>query len=559
MSNQTQLASRPRTQGEIWVWLCGMGLATCICMILGLLVLIFSQGLAVFWPANPVSIRYVDSQGVTQEVAGVPGRPSQPPPVQFGMDSPSAVPEDEWRIFIGSRDFYEESFLNLTDSQIQATESRQDLWVGEQIQSGTTFFIPQKLHFGGDNSLSAESSEFKRVLQEELEEINSRRLRIRQLERGKIGKINRKLDRLSSRERSLQAELNLEADKREQRLEAIAQERDTLQAAYEVFQSEVRSLRNLQKQVSLQYRILGGPERMLSLDQFLTLYHPSALSLWGKMGHYFDSLWRFLSQPPREANTLGGIFPAIFGTFVMTVLMSAAVVPFGVLAAVYLREYASQGPLVGLVRISVLNLAGVPSIVFGVFGLGFFIYFVGGGIDALFFSDRLPTATFGTGGIFWASLTLAIMTVPVVIVATEEALGSVPQGMREASLACGASKWQTTYRVVLPASIPGILTGLILAMARGAGEVAPLMLVGVVKLAPSLPIDGQFPFVHLDRKFMHLGFHIYDLGFQSPNAEATLPLLYATAVFLILLILSLNLGAILLRNHLRKKYVSGTF
>ena len=201
----------------------------------------------------------------------------------------------------------------------------------------------------------------------------------------------------------------------------------------------------------------------------------------------------------------------------------------------------------------------MPSIVFGVFGLGFFVYLTGGSIDALFFADRLPTPTFGTGGLMWASMTLALMTVPVVIVATEEAIAAVPRGMREGSLACGASKWQTIQRIVLPAAVPGIITGLILAMARGAGEVAPLMLVGVVKLAPSLPIDGEFPFLHPERKFMHLGFHIYDLGFQSPDSEAAKPMVFATTLLLILLVVCLNLGAILLRERLRKKYQTGAF
>jgi phosphate transport system permease protein len=239
--------------------------------------------------------------------------------------------------------------------------------------------------------------------------------------------------------------------------------------------------------------------------------------------------------------------------------MSVAVVPFGVVAAIYLREYSKQGPLVRAVRIAVNNLAGVPSIVFGVFGLGFFVYFVGGSIDSLFFPERLPTPTYGTGGILWASLTLALMTVPVVIVSTEEALAAVSRGAREASLAAGASKWQTIQRIVLPASVPGIITGLVLAMARGAGEVAPLMLVGVVKLAPTLPLDTLAPFIHLERKFMHLGFHIYDLGFQSPDSEAAKPMVFATTLLLIGLVVVLNASAILLREKLRRRYASSAF
>jgi phosphate transport system permease protein len=266
-----------------------------------------------------------------------------------------------------------------------------------------------------------------------------------------------------------------------------------------------------------------------------------------------------LTESPREANTEGGIFPAIFGTFVMTMLMAVMVVPFGVVAAIYLREYARQGPVVRMVRIAVNNLAGVPSIVFGVFGLGFFVYFVGSGLDHLFFSDSLPTPTFGTGGLLWAALTLALMTVPVVIVATEESISAVPRGLREASLAMGASKWQTIQRIVLPGAVPGILTGMILAMARGAGEVAPLMLVGVVKLAPTLPITGDAPFLHLDQKFMHLGFHIFDLGFQSPDSEAARPMVFATTLFLIVLVVAMNLGAILIRDRLRRKFATSAF
>jgi phosphate transport system permease protein len=243
----------------------------------------------------------------------------------------------------------------------------------------------------------------------------------------------------------------------------------------------------------------------------------------------------------------------------MVIIMSMIVVPLGVLAALYLREYAKQGPLVRTVRIAVNNLAGVPSIVFGVFGLGFFVYFVGGTIDQLFFAESLPTPTFGTGGILWASLTLALLTVPVVIVASEEALAAVPRSMREASLAMGATKFQTILRVVLPAAAPGILTGLILAMARGAGEVAPLMLTGVVKLAPELPVDGFFPFFHFDRKFMHLGFHIYDVGFQSPNVEAAKPMVYTTTILLLVVVVLLNLTAIVVRNRLREKYKTSAF
>jgi len=303
-------------------------------------------------------------------------------------------------------------------------------------------------------------------------------------------------------------------------------------------------------------RDAGGALKEVPVGAIVRAVQPNGLSAGRKLGLYLSRVREFLFDDPRESNTEGGIFPAIFGTVMMVFLMSFAVMPLGVLAALYLREYARQGTVVRAVRIAVNNLAGVPSIVFGVFGLGFFVYVVGGSIDRLFFAESLPTPTFGTGGILWAALTLALLTVPVVVVATEEGLAAVPRGVREGAYALGATKLETTWKVVLPAAAPGILTGMILAMARAAGEVAPLMIVGMVKLAPSLPMDGRPPFLHLERKFMHLGFHIYDVGFQSPNVEATKPLVFATALLLIAVITVVNLAAIALRNHLRRKYAT---
>ena len=304
---------------------------------------------------------------------------------------------------------------------------------------------------------------------------------------------------------------------------------------------------------------IGGREKNLRLSDIVRIYPANNLSIFGKMGVYFSRWGEFLTDDPREANTEGGVLPAIFGTVMMTLLMVVFVAPFGVITALYLREYAKQGALVSIVRICVNNLAGVPSIVYGVFGLGFFAYTVGVRIDQLFYPERLPNPTFGTGGLLWASLTLALLTVPVVIVATEEALSAVPRSMREGSLACGASKWQTIRNIVMPQAMPGIMTGLILAMARGAGEVAPLMLVGVVKLAPELPFDSFFPFLHPERSFMHLGFHIYDVGFQSRNSEAGKPMVFVTTLLLIGIIAFMNAFAIMVRNRLRRKFVEGHF
>ncbi len=255
--------------------------------------------------------------------------------------------------------------------------------------------------------------------------------------------------------------------------------------------------------------------------------------------------WRFLTSAPEEGMTGGGIFPAIYGTAVMTLLMTVAVLPVGVVTAIYLHEYAPpRSRMAEAVRVAVTNLAGVPSIVFGLFGLGFFIQFVGRGLDQLF--SEPGVLRYGQPALVWASLTLAILTLPVVIVSTEEALRAVPRELRDASLALGATKSQTLIRVVLPGALPGILTGAILAVARGAGEVAPILFTGVAYFLPDLPHS-------LFSQFMHLGYHVYVLATQSPDVEATRPLLYATVLVLLLLTFALNLVAIAIRSRTRRK------
>ncbi|WP_416140928.1 phosphate ABC transporter permease PstA [Halomonas sp. HK25] len=314
---------------------------------------------------------------------------------------------------------------------------------------------------------------------------------------------------------------------------------------------------------ALQARITGdrlllesvdGRRLQQRLEHVLRAWQPNAMSLPAKMAAWGRGVWRFLSEGPRAANSAGGVWPAIFGTVLMVLLMSVVVTPFGVLAGIYLNEVAHQGRLTRLVRVAVRNLAGVPSIVYGVFGLGVFVYGIGGSLDEWFFADQLPSPTFGTGGLLWASLTLALLTLPVVIVATEEGLARVPNHQREGALALGATRVEMLARVVLPMTAPAMLTGVILAVARAAGEVAPLMLVGVAKLAPQVPVDGEFPFLHLERKFMHLGYHIYDVAFHGGDVQAALPLVYATALLLVLVILVLNLTAIFLRHHLRARH-----
>ena len=373
---------------------------------------------------------------------------------------------------------------------------------------------------------------------------------IKDIEKHDIGAINYQLERLRLKQRKFELEDKLDAQAKQN----IAAEKAGFEKKYQALQANLAALNQKIRRDSLVAKAANGQEVDIALEKVVLYYQPNAMNVVQKTGHYFSKVWEFLSDDPREANTEGGVFPAIFGTVMMVMIMAVIVTPFGVIAAVYMREYAKQGVMTRIIRIAVNNLAGVPSIVYGIFGLGFFVYILGGNIDALFFPEALPAPTYGTPGMLWASLTLALLTLPVVIVSTEEGLSRIPKSIREGSLALGATKAETLWRTVLPMASPAMMTGLILAVARAAGEVAPLMLVGVVKLAPTLPMDGNFPFMHLDRKFMHLGFHIYDVGFQSPNVEAARPLVYATALLLVMVIIGLNLFAVSIRNRLREKY-----
>lgn len=535
--------------GEPFVWLTAMGLSLGLLMVFGLLGIIVANGLPVFWPAKIVELHLkpgvknpVPNSGETLTGEIVQTREKRIP--ILGPNGEKIEDQTEVQIFVGNKDVNGSGFAFVNNADIASISEPRDIYRLERMEYGIAFALPKSLQLADGSSIPADSPAFSETLARLDAESSARRLEIQKIEKHDIGAINSRI-----------TDLRAKGKGSPESLQQIA----ALDAEYQILATKARELRALQATSALIYNTPNGTERRLPIGDLVAYTLPNTLDTQQKAALFFHNIWNFLTLDPREANTEGGIFPAIFGTFVMTLLMSLAVVPFGVVAAIYLREYAKQGLAVRSVRIAVNNLAGVPSIVFGVFGLGFFVYFVGASIDSTFFGEYLPTPTFGTGGILWAAATLALMTVPVVIVATEEALAAVPRGMREGSLSCGASKWQTIQRIILPASIPGILTGLILAMARGAGEVAPLMLVGVVKLAPSLPIDGDFPFIHLERKFMHLGFHIYDLGFQSPDSEAAKPMVFATTLLLILLVVVLNLAAILIREKLRKRYATGAF
>lgn len=557
-SPKTFFAKKTKPAGEPLVWFTGMGLSLGLMMIVSLLALILVKGLEVFWPAKIMVLQLKEGSEARLEGADVLAGAlvmKQEKPVRV-LDAPEDHDHTEWQLFVGNKDVYGFSYKFVDAADVESVSYPRELIRIERLEYGDALAEPRTLKMKNGEIYPATHPEFRERLRELVEEASARWKKIRAIEKVEIGSINRKMEKIRLHKRALTSR-GFDAESPE--IQSLDDKTEALQKKYEVLAAEAGVLRQKQTQDVLIYRTLTDQEKILPVGNIVDFYYPNQLSFLDRIGVFFHKIAVFLSEEPREANTEGGVFPAIFGTFVMTVMMSVAVTPFGVLAAIYLREYAKQGFMVRCVRIAVNNLAGVPSIVFGVFGVGFFVYFVGAGIDSLFFKEALPTPTFGTGGILWSSLTLALLTVPVVIVATEEALASVPRGMREGSLACGASKWETIYRIVLPASAPGILTGLILAMARGASEVAPLMLVGVVKLAPSLPLDGVAPFFHLERKFMHLGFHIYDLGFQSPDSEAAKPMVFATTLLLITLVVILNLGAIFIREKLRKKYATGAF
>jgi phosphate transport system permease protein len=554
----TDLASRGvpslRTtfqRGEQWVWLAGGSLAVAIILIAGLLWVVLENGATMFWP-KPVVATTVEGAGPLLGVV------SDRSVLREGTSDPRhpvrLVPQTQFRI--GNRDVYGLDFVWHRDAKLGPRTLPTDVVSLERVENGEFLgYLVATKHAAG---VAATGPAAWAALQQAIPVAAARRSEIRELEKRDIGALNHEITKAQLAIKRARRDLRpgAELDRRLAEQQAILEARGK---DYERITARITALRDTARAETALFRTASGQEKEIAVIDILEAHRPNQMGWGEKAGLYAHRLAGFVLDEPRESNQEGGVWPAIFGTVMMTILMSLVTTPFGVLAALYLREYAAQGPVVRLVRIAINNLAGVPSIVFGVFGLGFFVYFVGGSIDQAFFSESLPNPTWGTGGILWASLTLALLTVPVVIVATEEALAAVPRGAREASLALGASKFQTVVRIVLPGALPGILTGVILAMARGAGEVAPLMITGVVKLAPELPFDGWFPFFHLDRKFMHLGFHVYDVGFQSPNVEASKPMVYMTTLLLLLIVVALNVVAIRLRDRIRKKYQTSAF
>jgi phosphate transport system permease protein len=532
-------------QGEPWVWLTGGALATALAMITGLLCFILFRGASTFWPQPLELVELVEGRKTLGEISSR----------EQAAKGPRRLVRSENFELTGSH------YEWFDDSQIAASSRPEWATAVERLEGGRFHGFPARL-VHGDEVIAEGPSETWQAFERLHADARRRWRKALRIDRHDRGDLQRQLR--AARLAVVQADLRSGRDSPACAAARAAEQAvaERVSGQLEAVDREAARLRQENAGWGVEFETAAGEKQTLPLDGIVHAWQPNRLSWWGKFGIYLARWREFLTDDPREANSAGGVFPAIWGTVAMTLIMAILVAPFGVLAALYLREYAGRGPVTTAIRIAINNLAGVPSIVYGAFGLGFFCYVLGAGIDDLFFKASLVAdgqPTFGTGGLLWASLTLALLTLPVVIVATEEALAAVPNSMREGSYACGAGKWQTIRRIVLPRALPGIMTGLILAMARGAGEVAPLMLVGVKKLAVDLPIDGTFPFVHPEREFMHLAYLIYDVGFQSPNSQAAQPMVFTITFLLVTIIALLNLAAIWLRSRLKRRFVAQQF
>ncbi|HGS4652253.1 TPA: phosphate ABC transporter permease PstA [Vibrio cholerae] len=535
--------------GAPWIWLTGGAVSVSLIAVLGLLLVIGWRGLTYFWPAPLLQWQTPDGKTVVGQLYA---RESVPVSHLKEMNLP--LPEKvevaglatRLNIKVANRDLYGSDFIALLEFETEFKGAPQGWAVIERSRGGQLFGKPLRF----DSTTGELDLPLERHLRQALLEAEAIRDQMDTMVEQQVRVISSQLEklRLEKRRKQLNNQLSDEF------LQHYVLSKSRLEKELSQVQTELDALRAPLEKQFLYLVDMQGETVSVPLSEILDFWYPNDMNFAQKLAEWGKQAWRFLSESPRESNSEGGVFPAIFGTVFLVIIMSIIVMPLGVIAAIYLHEYAQEGAFTRMIRVAVINLAGVPSIVYGVFGLGFFVYTIGASVDNLFYAERLPTPTFGTPGLLWSALTLAVLTLPVVIVATEEGLSRIPISVRHGSLALGATQFETIWRIVLPMASPAIITGLILAIARAAGEVAPLMLVGAVKLASSLPVDGEFPFIHLERKFMHLGFHIYDIGFQTNNIEAARPLVYATSFLLVTVIVALNLTAISIRNNLREKY-----
>ncbi len=550
--------------GKPWIWIQASSISVSIILILGLFTLILYQGLIYFIPKNVASFEYENSC-----ISGSPSIKRIYAVETRSEDRASNIMRETGYIIdpsidtitmnfyhFGAREIFSSEFGWICESGIQNLNYPDNIFTVEQFEGGILYATIEQLYIKDKAPLPYSEdnvSQIENELRHALSQVDEVRSRIDSLLINDIGSLNYQIEQLR-------------LDRRRLELDGMIQELDSMDynAKIAEFNSKYDELNKINQELKAQIEGIGYIDLRLS-DETVTrvllsnvnrIYSPNSLGFFSRVTLFMDKVWEFLSEPPRESNTAGGIFPALFGTVLMVFIMTIMVTPLGVITAIYIHEYSKSNIITRIIRIAINNLAGIPSVVYGIFSLGFFIYYFGSRIDEIFYKEYLPTPVFGTPGLLWASLTLALLTIPVVVVATEEGLARIPRSLKEASLALGANKAETLFKIILPMATPSIMTGIILAIARAAGEVAPLMLVGVVKLAPNLPIDGIPPFIHLDQKIMHLGFYIHDVALQSPNIEASRPLIYAASLLLLLIIMILNFTAVKVRNHLREKYKS---
>ncbi|WP_409158977.1 phosphate ABC transporter permease PstA [Pectobacterium sp. B2J-2] len=538
--------------GKPWVWLTASSISISLLAMLAIIVLLAGQGMRYLWPQPVWLLTLQPEQGVQRALMGEIYAEQTLSPQQLeqaDLTSASGDAETRYLIKIGQREIHGQSFRSLLSRDIVRFDKPADILVVKRTNNGTAYGYLAGMQ-EGEQPLVA--TDLPATLQHRVEQLQGLLAKAQAIRMGEMAKINQQFEALRLEEKKRQQTRTLD----NQALARLQAERIELQRRFGELSRELTSLNQDIYRDTVQLRDANGSIHVIPLREIEQVWYPNAMNLWQKISYWGDQTKYMLTHYSPDSNSAGHLFPAIFGTVLMVVLMSIVVMPLGVIAAVYLHEYAGKNSLTRWVRVAVVNLAGVPSIVYGVFGLGFFVYLIGGTLDQLFYSEALPNPTFGTPGLLWASLTLALLTLPVVIVATEEGLSRIPMSVRYGSLALGATKAETLWHVVLPMAVPAMMTGLILAVARAAGETAPLMLVGVVKSVPVLPVDDIFPYLHLERKFMHLGFQIYDLAFQSPDVEAARPLVYITALLLVLIVVGLNLAAIGIRHVLREKYRS---
>ena len=530
---------RESERGAVGLFASGLATLSVAVLLIMLLWIVATNAFVWFWPTQILEVELSDGSTMI-------GQPS-------GSETTPKGRSSRLRLKVGNREINDRDFVWVDHDQIRSTAQPRNLVRVLRLKNGDAYGrIVAATAMNGEDVGALDQSRLRALVREgvasqaRLADLRQRHENVR----WPLTDLEHRADRLRRSHRSDQPQTAQTLEQLELEMRAVIRD---LQPELTRLEAEIDSVRGRLDRARL---VLGtdGDAVVVPLTQMVEVVWANDMNWFERVAHALTKGLEFLIEDPRAANTEGGVFPILFGTVLLVLLMSLAVMPLGVIAAVYLDEYAAPGPLLRLVRRAIHNLAGVPSIVFGMFGLAFFVYGLGGSIDRGFFADELPSPTFGTGGILWASLTLAVLTIPVVVVATTEGLQAVPRGWRDGSVALGATRWQTLRSIVLPAALPGMLTGLILAVGRAAGEVAPLMLTGAVKLAHGLPIDGDAPYLQLQRKFMHLGFHIYDVSMQSPDVEAAKPMAFASTLVLLGLVVAINLTAILIRRRLHAVY-----